>query len=57
MGLEPVVATQCVAIEPDWRPVKQAPRHMHPDIAAKVEAEVDKLVRLDSSGKYNAQSS
>lgn len=43
-GVDPVVATHLLAIEPDKRPVKQAPRCMHSDLPAKVEPVVDKLV-------------
>lgn len=43
-GLDPVVAMHRRAFEPDRLLVKQAPRGMHRDLAAKVEAEVDKLV-------------
>lgn len=42
--LDPAVAMHRLAIEPEKRPVKQAPRRMHPDLAAKVEAEVDRLI-------------
>lgn len=44
LGLDPAVVAQCLTIEPSRHLVKLALRHMHPDLAAKVEAEVDKLV-------------
>lgn len=34
----------CLAIESDRRPVKQAPRRMHLDLTDKIEAEVDRLI-------------
>lgn len=43
-GLDPAIAIHRLAIETDRRFVKQAPKRMHPDLAAKVEAEVDRLI-------------
>lgn len=34
------------AIEPNQLLVKQGPKHMHPDLAKKVEADIDKLVNV-----------
>lgn len=44
VGLGLTVATCRLVIEPEKGPMKQAPRHRHPDLPAKVEAEMDKLV-------------
>lgn len=35
-----------LGIEPEKHLTKQAPMHMHPDLAAKVEAEKDNLVKF-----------
>lgn len=43
-GLDPTVAMHCLANESDWRSLKHVPRRLHPDIVAKVEAKVDKLI-------------
>lgn len=42
--LDPAITMHRLAIELNRRSVKQAHRSMHPDLAAKVEAEVDKLI-------------
>lgn len=42
--IDPVVAMHRVSIKLDLRPVKQAPKCMHPNLAAKVKTEVDKQV-------------
>lgn len=52
-GLDLAVAMHCLAVEPDRRPMKQAPKRIHPDLATKVEIEVDKLVSPALFGKYN----
>lgn len=44
-GLYPTVAMHLLEIEPERRPVKQALTLMNLDLATKVEAEVDKLVK------------
>lgn len=44
LGLDLAIAIHHLALLPDRRPVKQAPKCMHADLAAKVEAEVDKLI-------------
>lgn len=43
-ALDPTIAMHRLPIEPDRLTVKQAPKCMHPDLAAKLEAEVDKVV-------------
>lgn len=41
--LDSTVATYRLAIEPEKCSVKQAPKHMHPNLAAKVKVERNKL--------------
>lgn len=40
-----------MVIEPERRLVKQAQRYMHPDMVAKIEVEVDKLVKAGFTRK------
>lgn len=44
--LDPAISMHRLAIELDRRPVKQVPKRMHLDLAAKVEAEVNKLITV-----------
>lgn len=46
LGLDPAVAMHCLAIEAERCPMKKALRCMHPDLSAKVEVKVDKLVKV-----------
>lgn len=46
LGLDPPIAMQPLAIELGKHRVKQAPKSMHPDLATKVEAEMDMLVNV-----------
>lgn len=46
-SMDGAVATHPLAIEPEQRPMKQARRHMKPDLATEVEAKVDKLVTIE----------
>ncbi|KAK1668161.1 hypothetical protein QYE76_056320 [Lolium multiflorum] len=43
-GLDPRIATHKLAIDPQFRPVKQKPRHLRPEFQDSVIAEVDKLI-------------
>jgi hypothetical protein len=43
-GLDPCVATHKLAIDPQCRPVKQAPRRVWPKFQEQVIAEVNKLI-------------
>ena len=43
-GLDPCVATNKLAIDPQCRPVKQAPRCVRPEFQDQVIAKVDKLI-------------
>jgi len=44
-GLDPLVATHKLAIDPQFRPVKQPSRHLRPEFQDQVIAEVDKLIK------------
>lgn len=44
--LDPAAAMHRLAIKQESRPVKHAPRHVHLDLVAKVEAKVNKLVKV-----------
>jgi hypothetical protein len=43
-GLDPQVTTHKLAIDPTFRPVKQPPRHFHPELQDDIIAEVEKLI-------------
>jgi ribonuclease HI len=43
-GLDPQVATHKLAIDPQFRPVKQLPRRFRPELQDQIIAEVDKLI-------------
>ena len=43
-GLDPQVATHKLAIDPQFRPVKQLPRRFRPELQDSIIAEVDKLI-------------
>ncbi|XP_058216876.1 uncharacterized protein LOC131327758 [Rhododendron vialii] len=43
-GLDPGVAVHRLAVHPEKRPVKQAPRRTRPELTSQIEAEVDKLL-------------
>jgi hypothetical protein len=43
-GLDPRVATHKLAIDPQFRPVKQQPRRFRPELQDSIIAEVDKLI-------------
>ena len=43
-GLDPAVATHKLAIDPQFRPVKQQPRRFRPELQDNIIAEVDKLI-------------
>lgn len=43
-GLDPRVATHKLAIDPQFRPVKQPPRRLRPEFQDQVIAEVDRLI-------------
>lgn len=45
-GLNRTVAIHHLAILLERRTLEQASRHIHPDLTAKIEAQVDKLVKL-----------
>lgn len=45
--LDRAIALHRLWVKPDRSPIKPALRRMHPDLAAKLEAEVDKLVTSD----------
>jgi hypothetical protein len=44
LGLDPQVATHRLAIDPRFRPVKQAPRRFRPELQDDIIAEVEKLI-------------
>jgi hypothetical protein len=43
-GLDPRIATHKLAIDPQFRPVKQKPRHLRPEFQDNIIAEVDRLL-------------
>lgn len=45
-GLDPHVAIHKLAIDPQYRPVKQAPRRFRPELQDDIIAEVDKLINV-----------
>lgn len=45
-GLDPKVATHKLAIDPQYRPIKQQPRRFRPELQNDIVAEVDKLINV-----------
>jgi hypothetical protein len=45
-GLDPNVATHKLAIDPQYRPIKQEPRRFRPQLQNDIVAEVDKLINV-----------
>lgn len=52
-ALDQTIEMHHFAIESDRRLVKQAPKHVHADLATEVEVEVDKLENAGFIWKYN----
>lgn len=46
LGLYPPIAMHHLAVEPDQRSVKQAPKYMHSNLAAHTEAKVDRIISV-----------